>query len=59
MTSRAAALQMSREMLEFAPDGERYYEKAIDFLHSLFRRWATLGEHLDPSTLVSPGSHNR
>ena len=45
--SRSAAffilIQMSREMWEEASDGERFYEKAIAFLQSLFRRWADLG----------------
>lgn len=36
-------IQMSREMWEEAPDGERFYEKAISFLRSLFRRWLDLG----------------
>jgi hypothetical protein len=36
--------QMSREMWDFAPDGQLYFEKAVNkFLPSLFSRWRSLG----------------
>ena len=36
--------QMSREMWDFAPDGQLYFEKAVNkFLPSLFAKWRLLG----------------
>lgn len=36
--------QMSREMWDFAPDGQLYFEKAVNkFLPSLFAKWRALG----------------
>eukprot|EP01116_Phalansterium_solitarium_P019294 TRINITY_DN5330_c3_g2_i1.p1 TRINITY_DN5330_c3_g2~~TRINITY_DN5330_c3_g2_i1.p1 ORF type:complete len:1057 (-),score=354.64 TRINITY_DN5330_c3_g2_i1:144-3314(-) len=36
-------IQMSKEMWEFAEDGDLYFEKAVDFLKELFERWAAAG----------------
>lgn len=36
--------QMSREMWDFAPDGQLYFEKAVNkFLPALFSKWRALG----------------